>query len=114
MDKKIWGSFYYLKDQENGGNNIVLTALNQGDTFHSISGEVSNLPDESAGPHVNAITTVNLINVIADHSLISTDKFYMLNVPPGDYVLYFCADEIPTVQENVTVDQDDVVLNTTF
>ncbi|MBW2324779.1 MAG: carboxypeptidase regulatory-like domain-containing protein, partial [Deltaproteobacteria bacterium] len=58
---------------ENGGHNFILTALDQGDAFHTISGEVLNVPDVSANPRVKAVTQVDSTDVVADHSLVGTD-----------------------------------------
>ncbi|MBW2624475.1 MAG: DUF4382 domain-containing protein [Deltaproteobacteria bacterium] len=101
---------------ENTGHDFTLTALENGDAFHSISGTVSNVPtDETANPRVIAITEIDSNSVAADQSNISTeDGSYILNVPPGDYILYFCTQGENPVEEPVVVDQDDVTLDTGF
>ncbi len=100
---------------ENTGHDFTLTALDAGSTFHSITGAVSNLPSgETANPQVTAITEIDSISVAADQSNVSTDGSYTLNVPPGEYTLYFCAEEVTPVVETVTIDQQNVSLDTSF
>ncbi len=101
---------------ENTGHDFTLTALDEGITFHSITGTVSNLPSgETANPRVIAITEIDSISVAADQSNISIiDGAYTLDVPPGVYNLYFCAEGVTSVVETVAIDQDDVDLDASF
>ncbi len=101
---------------ENTGHDFTLTALDEGSTFHSITGTVANLPsDDMANPRVIAITEIDSISVAADQSNISiTDGAYTLDVPPGVYNLYFCAEDVISVEETVTIVQDDVIQDASF
>jgi hypothetical protein len=100
---------------ENTGHDFTLKALDEGITFHSITGTVSNLPSgETANPRVIAITEIDSISVAADQSNISTDGAYTLNVPPGVYTLYFCAEDVTSVVETEVIVQDDVIQDASF
>ncbi len=99
------------------GHDFALTALDLGDAFHPISGTVSNVPDdEAANPRVTAITEIGSISVAADLSNIGSDGSYAMEVPPGEYALYFCADVegVDSVIETITVNVEDIILNVSF
>ncbi|MEW5803355.1 MAG: DUF4382 domain-containing protein [bacterium] len=95
-----------------GDTNEQDLLLTSGNPFSSISGQVSNLPDEDQAPQVKAITSINDTNVILDHSPLSSEGSYTLHIPPGDYTFYFCAENEEPVL--VTVGPEDSTVDASF
>jgi len=90
--------------------------LTTGDSFCSVSGMVSNLPDEDQEPQVKAITSINDTNVVVDLSSLSegSTSSYTLNVPAGDYTFYFCANNKDPVLVTRTVETGDNTVDASF